>query len=89
MLKITIMEFQIKACKTKAACSVKPLRKTALNLEKIKSRFKTLVDTPILIVIEEQNHEIIVHSHGELLFKDLKDEKEITKIANKIYDILE
>ena len=64
--------------------SVKPDKKIKLDLEKIKKRFKVLIDTPILLVIDEQG-EIIVHSYGELLFKTLRDEEKIRKIAEEIY----
>ena len=80
------MEFEIKACKTKAAYSAKPLKKITLDLDKLKTLFTTLVDTPILLVINVDSEEIIVHNHGELTFKKLKDENKIKIIAEKIYE---
>ncbi|MBT7902360.1 HesA/MoeB/ThiF family protein [Candidatus Woesearchaeota archaeon] len=77
-------EFTIQKCKTKAGWSAKPTKQLKLNLNNIKKKFKLIMDTPILIVIEKKG-EIIVHNYGELLFKDLKDEQEIKKIAKEIY----
>ena len=72
------MEFEIKKCKTKAAYSAKPLKNTKLDLNKIKKKFKVVADTPIVLVISKENAgEIIVHNHGEILFKTLEDEQKI------------
>jgi len=78
-------DFHLKLCKTKAAYSVKPKKKLKLNIKKISKKYKTILNTPIVSVIKKGNYEIIVHSHGELIFKNLKDEDKIIKIANEIY----
>lgn len=77
--------FTITKCKTKAAYSAKINKK--LNLKKIQENFNTIVNTPILLILKEDNHEIIVHNYGELLFKDLTDEKIIKEISNKIFKV--
>ncbi|MBU2634534.1 MAG: HesA/MoeB/ThiF family protein [Nanoarchaeota archaeon] len=77
-------KFIIKLCKTKAAYSTKINKK--LNLNQISKKYKTIVKTPILLIIKVNNHEIIVHNYGELIFKDLKDEDKINKIAKEIYN---
>jgi hypothetical protein len=76
--------FKIKLCKTKAAYSIKPDKRLKLDLDKIKNKFKVIVDTPLLLVIDKDG-EIIIHKHGELVFKQLKDEAKIKKIAQYIY----
>ena len=78
--------FKINLCKTKSAFSVKPDKRINLDLSKIKNKFKVIVDTPILIIIDNEG-EIIVHKHGELVFKQIKDEDKIKKIAQEIYEI--
>lgn len=78
--------FNIKPCKTKAAYSVKPIKKIKLDLNKIKNHFKVSIFTPICMVIEEHKG-IVVHNHGEILFKKLKDEAKIKKISEKIYKV--
>ena len=75
---------RIEECRTKAAMKVRPDTKMKLDLDKVRKRFKVLVDTPILLVIDEDG-EIIVHNHGELLFKTLRDENRIREIAEEIY----
>jgi len=81
-----IAMFEIKPCKTKAAYSVKPVKNINLDLEKIKKRYKTIVDTPITIVIGDFGG-LVIHKHGQITFKTLKDEKKIKRIANKIYKL--
>ena len=75
--------FTIKLCKSKDYYTTK--NNIKLNLNKLSKEFKTIVKTPILIIIKINNHEIIAHNHGELIFKDLKDKNKIKKIAKKIY----
>ena len=79
------MEFEIKPCKTKATFSVKPKGKMDIDLPKLKNRFKVKIETPIASVIEFEGEEIIVHRHGEIRFKTLKDENRIRHIAEIIY----
>ena len=84
------MNFTIKKCKTRAAYSAKPLKNIKLDLNKIKTEFPTVLETPILLVIKTQGFEIIVHSYGELIFKKTteKDVNAIEKIAEKIYQYI-
>ena len=77
-------KFIIKLCKTKASYSTKINKK--LDLNKISKKYKTIVKTPILLIIKKDNYEIIVHNYGELIFKNLKDENKIKKIAQEIYN---
>ncbi|MBU0461360.1 MAG: hypothetical protein KJ574_02110 [Nanoarchaeota archaeon] len=86
MQKKETIEFTISKCKTKAVMSVKPKKNMQLNLDKIRKNFKVILDTPILLVIKEED-EIIVHGYGELLFKTFTDEKKIERIAKKIYEV--
>ena len=83
--KTTQENFRINKCKTKAAYSARPIKNIKLDLNKLKQKFNTKVETPILIIIEEQGHEIIIHKHGEVLFKDLEDQNLIKEIARKIF----
>jgi hypothetical protein len=76
--------FKIEICKTKGAYSVKPTKRVSLDLNSLKEKFNVIVDTPILLVIKKK-YEIIAHKHGELLFKECTDKKEIQKIAEEIY----
>jgi molybdopterin/thiamine biosynthesis adenylyltransferase len=84
LLDGSVPDFSVQQCKTRKGWSVKPKSNIKLNLEGIRKSFKVILDTPILIVLEKEG-EIIVHDYGELLFKDLKDEQRIRKIASEIY----
>jgi len=77
--------FKIEKCKTRAAYTVKPTRKIKLHLENIKKKFKTKLETPIIIVVDHED-EIVIHDYGEIVFKKLNDVKKIEKIANEIYE---
>lgn len=78
--------FQIKLCKTKAAYSVKPANRMKLDLGKLKQKYKTSIDTPICIVIDDFGG-VVVHEYGEIVFKKLTDEKKIRSIAEEIYEV--
>jgi hypothetical protein len=79
-------EFSLAKCKTKAAFSAKLRKPGKLNLGRIHKKFKTILETPILLVIKEQGVEIVVHGYGELLFKNCSDTKLMEKVAMDIYE---
>lgn len=79
-------QFKVELCKTHAAMKTTLSKNGKLNLENIKKKFDTVLDTPILLVVKADGEEIIVHSYGELMFKTLKDEKRIEILAKKIYE---
>ena len=64
-----------------------PNNNLSLNLNKIKERYETVVETPIAIVIKEQNVEIVVHNYGKLVFRQFSDEKKIKQMAEGIYEV--
>ena len=84
-----MIHFTLEKCKTRAGYSAKLPSSRKLNLVKIKKEFETILETPILLVIQEQGMEIVVHSYGELLFKNSKEEdlEKMRKVAEKIYDL--
>jgi len=81
------IKFAISKCKTKAAYSAKLRQKGKLNLNKIKDQFEVVMETPILVVIKTQVGDVIVHNHGELLFKNCYDLELMEKITKRIYSI--
>jgi hypothetical protein len=81
------IKFSLAKCKTKAAYSAKLQQKGKLNLKKIKENFEVLMETPILLVIKTKAGEVIVHSHGEILFKGCKDVELMEEISKKIYNL--
>lgn len=82
-----MINFSLAKCKTKAAYSAKLKQKGKLDLKKIKERYEILMETPILLVIKTEAGEVIVHSHGELLFKNCTDTDVIEKMAKEIYEL--
>ena len=81
------IKFSLAKCKTKAAYSAKLNQKGKLDLKRIKNKFEVLMETPILLVVKTKAGEVIVHSHGELLFKGCKDFKLMERISEEIYDV--
>jgi len=75
--------YVIKKCKTRAAFSVRFNKK--IDLSKIKKRYKVLLETPLLLVVEKEGAEMIVHQYGEVIFKKAKDYNQIEKLAEEIY----
>ncbi len=80
------IKFTLGKCKTKAAYSAKLRQKGKLDLDKIKRKYLLILDTPLLIVIKANGIEIIVHSHGELMFKECEDVTWMEKTAQEIYE---
>ncbi|MDP3699086.1 MAG: hypothetical protein Q8R47_05875 [Nanoarchaeota archaeon] len=81
-----MIEFTVERCKTKAAYSAKLKKPQHLDLQKIKTKFETILETPVLLVVKVEGVEIIVHGYGELLFKNCEDQEMMEKIARKIYE---
>lgn len=80
-----MIDFTVEKCKTKAAHSAKLKLQRKLDLTKIRSKFETVLETPILLVVKVDQVEVIVHGYGELLFKNCDDQELMRKIAEKIY----
>ncbi len=80
--------FTFGKCKTRAGYSAQLKRQAKLDLLKIQKSFETILETPILLVIKEQDLEIVVHSFGELLFKNGTAEhvELMETVARKVYE---
>lgn len=81
-----MINFTLERCKTKAAYSAKLKKQQQLDLQKIKRKFETILETPILLVLQIEGVEIIVHGYGELLFKKCEDRALMERLAEKIYE---
>jgi hypothetical protein len=81
------IKFTLGKCKTKAAYSAKLRQRGKLDLGKIKQKYETILDTPLLVVVKVKGIEIIVHSHGELMFKECEDVDWMEKMAEEIYGV--
>ncbi len=81
------IKFSLAKCKTKAAYSAKLQQKGKLDLKKVQEKFEVLMKTPILLIVRTEAGEVIVHSHGELLFKGCKDTELMEETSEKIYSV--
>ncbi|MBI4983674.1 hypothetical protein HZC32_03455 [Candidatus Woesearchaeota archaeon] len=81
------IKFSLGKCKTRAAYSAKLQQKGKLDLIKIKNKYTLILETPLLLIIKLNNIEIIVHSHGELIFKRCSDLEWMEKAAQEIYEM--
>ncbi|MBT3814392.1 hypothetical protein HOE37_04375 [Candidatus Woesearchaeota archaeon] len=82
-----MVKFSLAKCKTKAAFSAKLMQKGKIDLKKVAKKFEVVMETPILLVIKTETGEVIVHSHGEILFKKCMDTELMEKVAEEIYEI--
>jgi len=80
------VKFSLGKCKTRAAYSAKLNQKGKLNLDKLKKKYETILETPILLLVKINGIEIIIHSHGELIFKSGNDLEWMEKTAEDIYE---
>ncbi|MBT4651086.1 hypothetical protein HOC13_01040 [Candidatus Woesearchaeota archaeon] len=80
-----MVDFILSKCKTKAAFSAKLNKNGKLDLGKLKEKFEVVMETSILLVLKIEGIEIVVHRHGELLFKNCEDVSLMEKIAEEIY----
>ena len=80
---ITNKNFELSLCKTGATLTVRTNK--PLDLNKIKNNFGVLRDTKITLLIEFENEQVIINKQGEIIFKTLRDEEKVMKIANEIY----
>ncbi len=81
------IKFSLGKCKTKAAYSAKLQQKGKLDLIKIKAKYGAILETPILLVVKIDGIEIVVHSHGELMFKNCADVRWMERTAEEIYGV--
>ena len=55
-------------------------------LNKIKLKYETIADLPILVLIKYNNYEITCYKNGKLIIRKCEIKEEAEKIANKIYE---
>ena len=81
------IRFSLGKCKSRAGFSAKLQQQGKLNLDTIKKQFRVLLETPILLVVEVEGMEILVHKYGELLFKNGTDIMLMETVAKEIYEV--
>ena len=83
------INFTFGKCKSRAGYSARLPTSRKLDLSRIKKALVVILETPILLVIQEQGLEIVVHGYGEILFKNGTPEQVglMEKVAERIYNI--
>ena len=76
----------VRRCSTKGAFEAIPERSMNLNLDKIKSKYETIADLPILIIIKYENYEVTCYKNGKLVIRKCEIKEEAEKISEKIYE---
>ncbi|MBS3152832.1 hypothetical protein J4230_05480 [Candidatus Woesearchaeota archaeon] len=76
----------VRRCSTKGAFEAIPEKNINLNLYKIKLKYETIADLPILVLIKYNNYEITCYKNGKLIIRKCEIKEEAEKIANKIYE---
>ncbi len=79
--------FSVGKCKTKAAFSAKLKQPRKIDLMAIRKKYDIVLETPILLVINVEDREIIVHSYGEIMFKEGGDMVWMERVAREIYTL--
>lgn len=83
-----VLPFTFGKCRSRAGYSARLQKSEKLDLKKIRDKFETILETPILLVIKVDGLEIVVHGYGELLFKNGTAEQVelMEKVARKVYE---
>jgi hypothetical protein len=79
------IKFSLGKCKTKATYAAKLATAKLLDLQAIEKKFKVDFSTSVMLKLKIDDIEVLVHKHGEILFKNSSDMDKMEKIANKIY----
>ena len=75
----------VRRCTTKGAFEAVPERPLNLDLKKIKGKYISIADLPILIIIKYQSYEITCYKNGKLIIRNCLVKEDAEKIAEKIY----
>ncbi len=78
-------KFKTYKCDCNDVVRAKLDEKRELKLNNIKKQFKTSIDSPYALVLQKDGIEVVVHKHGDLLFKNSQDKEKINQLAKEIY----
>lgn len=74
----------IRKCSTKGAFEAFPEKDKFLNIKKLRTLYKTIADTPFLVIIKDK-FEVTCFKTGRLLIKNCPNKEDAEKQAVKIY----
>jgi len=76
----------IRRCSTRGAFEAIPDKAINLDLEKIRNKYKSIADLPILIIIKIEEYEITCYKNGKLVIRNCDTKEEANRITNEIYE---
>lgn len=76
----------VRRCSTRGAFEAIPEKNMQLNLSKIKSKYETIADLPILVLIKYDDYEVTCYKNGKLIIRKCDVKEQAEKIAEKIYE---
>ena len=83
---IELEKFIIRPCKNKAAFSLRERQQQKIDIEKVRKLMDTVsVETKVALIGNIDQEEIIIHPHGEILFKKCRDKEKMRMIASKLF----
>lgn len=77
----------VRRCSARGAFEAIPDKNLNLDLNKIKSKFETIADLPILVLVKYKEFEVTCYKNGKLLIRKCETKEEAEKIAEEIYQV--
>ncbi len=77
----------VRRCSTRGAFEVIPEKPINIDLKKIKAKYETIADLPILVLIKCNNYEVTCYKNGKLLIRKCDNKDDAEKIAEEIYSL--
>lgn len=78
--------FKAKICNDSKSYKIVPTKRKNLDLNKLQKHYKTIKSTPIAIIIEIDNTQIIIQRYGDLRFKNCLNKEFVEKTSKEIYE---
>ncbi|MBI5391435.1 hypothetical protein HZB00_00370 [Candidatus Woesearchaeota archaeon] len=77
----------VRLCGSKGAFEVLPEYQTRLDFNKLKREFKVVIETPQVLIIQDQ-FEVSCMKNGKLLIKKCINQVDAEQQAKKIYEVI-
>lgn len=82
-----VLPFSIKTCTTKAGYEATLEKPQPLVMDALRKQFTVVADAYIILVLNINGIEVIVHNYGKLVFKKNNDEQKLKRIAEQIFRV--
>jgi len=80
--------FVMRPCRGSPACSVLLKKKTRIDFDKVRKKFKEiLADTPVVLIVMFKGTEVSIYPSGKLLIRK-NDREKVKKMAQEIYNVI-